>query len=422
LLAAVLVAFNPQFVFTSALVSNDGLLAALGAMLLWACLDRQLNIVRCVLLGLLFGLALLTKQSALLFGPLLVWAAWRNSEGQLGRWFAFCLVWGATALLVAGWWYLRNWQLYGDPFGLAVFKAEFATQPFAWRDPAAWGSALSQLFGSFWARFGWMSVRPPTWVIWFYSSLTLVALLGLVVREKQPTSWFGPALLTTMALLWTLSFALAAGLVAWQGRMLFPAISAIGLLLALGVNMKTPRLLLPISGMLLTLALLLPFITIAPAYEWRVLPPTTAQANLGKPTYARYAPSWKRGVELRGYRLAGTAQPGADLALTLTWHALEPLPINWTVFVHLVDNSNQIVAESNSIPQGGAFPMPRWNEGDWVADQHTISLPADLSAGEYRLLVGLYRADTRSQRREDVWAADGSDLGSYAILGTVTIE
>jgi hypothetical protein len=422
LLAAALVAFNPQFLFTSALVSNDGLLAALGAILLWACLDRQLTLSRCLLLGLLFGLALLTKQSALLFGPLLVWAAWRNSEGNLRRWFVFCLTWGATALLVAGWWYIRNWQLYGDPLGLAVFKAEFTTQPFAWHDPAAWVSALDQLFSSFWARFGWMSVRPPTWVIWFYSSLTLVALLGLVLPEKKTTSWPGPALLTAMALLWTLSFALTAGLVAWQGRMLFPAISAIGLLLALGVSNKIPRLLLPISGMLLTLALLLPFITIAPAYEWRVLPPATAQANLGEPTYARYAPSWKRGVELRGYRLGGTARPGADLALMLTWHALEPLPINWTVFVHLVDRNDQIVAESNSVPQGGAFPMPRWTEGDWVADQHTIPLPADLPAGEYRLLVGLYRADTRSQRREDVWAADGSDLGSYAILGTVTIE
>jgi hypothetical protein len=452
LLAAALVAFNPQFLFTSALVSNDGLLAALGAILLWACLDRQLTLPRCLLLGLLFGLALLTKQSALLFGPLLVWAAWRNSEGNLRRWFVFCLVWGATALLVAGWWYIRNWQLYGDPLGLAVFKAEFTTQPFAWHDPAAWVSALAQLHSSFWARFGWMSLQPTIWVIWFYNALTTIASIGLFWRLRDwrleirnsrvsqspnlpisnlQSSWLSPLILLAMAFAWTLSFALAAGLVAWQGRMLFPAISAIALLLSHGLSSILSKAkskqwqgyaLRSMLYALLVLALVLPFTVIAPAYQWRVLPPQVAQAELGQPVYARYAPSWKRGVELRGYRLGGTQRPATDLSVMLTWHALEPLPINWTVFVHLVDANDQIVAESNSIPQGGAFPMPRWSEGDWVADQHTIPLPAELPPGEYRLLVGLYRADTRSQRREDVWAADGSELGSYVELGEITIK
>lgn len=44
----------------------------------------------------------------------------------------------AGAMIIAGWWYLRNWQLYGDPLGLQAFRAEFTTQVFEVTNPAAW--------------------------------------------------------------------------------------------------------------------------------------------------------------------------------------------------------------------------------------------------------------------------------------------
>ncbi len=437
LLAAALIAFNPQFLFTSALVTNDALLAALGAAMLWLCLGPPLSVARALLLGLLFGAALLTKQSALLFGPLLLWASWHSSRGNLRRLIILALIWGCGALLVAGWWYIRNWQLYGDPLGLAIFRAEFITQPFVWRDPAAWWGAVAQLYSSFWARFGWMSLRPPGWLIWPYSAITIVAVLGWLRRPPalhgqssiMRSPWFGVALLAATALAWTLSFALTAGLVAWQGRMLFPAVSAIGLLLAHGLHKaigekqrtKTDRILLYLLPLGFCLALYLPFAVIGPAYEWRVLRPSIALSELGQPTYARYARSWKRGVELRGWRLEQQPRVGQDLALALTWHALEPIPVDWTVFVHLVDGVDQLVAESNSKPQRGAFPMPRWTAGDWVADQHNLALPADVPPGRYRLRVGLYRADDDDQEREAAWAADGTRLGDYAELGIIEI-
>jgi hypothetical protein len=465
LLAASLVAFNPQLLFTTALVSNDALLTALGAAVLWWCLKGRAEaelpggIGWAAVAGLLFGLALLTKQSALLLGPLLLWAGWRRAAGDLRRALLLTLSWGGVALIVAGWWFLRNLVLYGDLFGLAVFKSEFATQPFAWGDPVAWAGALTRLFSSFWGHFGWLSLPAPLWSLWLYGLLCLVAAAGLLravaarpLRVLLAGDWAGPPIAIAMALAWTLAFVATAGLVAWQGRMLFPALGAIALLLAAGLvetrrqgDKETRRQgdtlrqtqgaelveALPVSrspGLLLfalliplfALALFMPLGVIRPGYSWVALPPRAAEAQLGTPVFARYAASWERGVVLRGWRLGAAPAAGAALPVTLTWNSLEPVPRPWTVFVHLVDGSGAIVAESNSQPRGGALPFPLWTPGDWLADAHTLQLPADLAPGDYELRVGLYRPEKGGQRQQ-VWGEDGAQLGDLAVVGRVRV-
>jgi hypothetical protein len=484
MLAAAVVAFNPQFLFTSALVTNDMLLTALSAGLFWLCIattaagatvgnraigntsfgrpivNRQLVIVN-VLAGVLFGLALLTKQSALLLGPLLLWWGWTISGGNWRRVALHTALWLGTALLVAGWWYVRNWQLYGDLLGLADFRASYATQPFDWRSWSAWGSALAQLYGSFWARFGWLSLHPPAWVLWCSGVLVWLALAGgghlLPPSSAGPLSpadeargfrslWTPMYMLPLLALAWVVSFALVAGLVAWQGRFLFPALPAIALLLAAGltgfrVHRLDGRGWGVIPGLLFLLALYMPYGVIAPAYEWRVLPPVVAQQRIERPAYARYAKEWERGVELRGWRVShaqenGLPNPirpgegvraGQTISITLTWHALERVPPdrNWTVFLHLVDDAGEIVTEHNSIPQGGQMPMPLWTPGDWLEDTHPLVIPADLPAGAYTLRVGLYRPwqrDPRKGHRQEVWNAQGEHIGDYAEVGTLRVR
>ena len=76
--AAALVAFNPQFVFAGALVSNDALLFALSAALLLLCLmiveaagaPPRYRLALAAGAGLLLGLLLVTKQSAVALVPL----------------------------------------------------------------------------------------------------------------------------------------------------------------------------------------------------------------------------------------------------------------------------------------------------------------------------------------------------------------
>jgi 4-amino-4-deoxy-L-arabinose transferase-like glycosyltransferase len=473
LLAAALVALNPQFLFTSALVTNDALLAALGAGALWVAVERGAGNVGALergtleprtastaptlprsqalalsrsplLLGLLLGLALITKQSAVLLLPLLPLAAWRQAPGRRAR-LAYLALAGAVIVAVSGWWYARNAQLYGDALGLGAFRAEFTTQPWEWRDPAAWAGALWQLHESFWARFGWMSVRAPSGLYAAYALLALAAVAGLTgsaVAARRRGATLGIPLavwaLPPLALGWTLSFALTAGLVAWQGRFLFPAVAAVALLLARGLAFwlerrpptadrrpqigRLPRL---ASALLLAggavAAGALPFTTIVPSYTWRTLPPARAEAQLGTPAYLRFAENWKRGAELRGWRADGMLRAGGALTVTLTWHALEQVPRDWTVFLHLLDAGGEIVAENNTRPQDGAMPMRLWAPGDWVADPHPILLPATLPPGAYRLRVGLYRPDKADQRRQGVWDARGEFVGDEAILGEIQI-
>lgn len=441
LLAAGLVAFNPQFLFMSALITNDPLLTALSAVVLLLAVQaavRGMSTTRAALLGLALGLALITKQSALLLAPVALLAAGTGAlyrEGFTGGWRAAArhglrragLV-AAVAGLVSGWWYARNIQLYGDPLGLQLFRAEFVTQPFNASDPAAWSAAIGQLFASFWARFGWMNVFPPAWTIWCYAALTALALLALAWHRRQhrwqlATHW--PLLaLPALAFGWVVAFAFTAGLVAWQGRLLFPALPAIAIVLAIGLDTlanRVPRLVTSLAiSALCALALWMPLGVIRPAYPFYTLPEQVALERLGMPVYARFGLRGEPGAELRGWRLTGEPRPGNTIKVTLIWHALGRQNRDWTVFVHLVDASERIVAEDNRQPLDGAFPMTQWVAGDWIEDPHPLALPADLSPGQYRLRVGLYDREGEG-RRTGMFDAAGDLRGDYLELGTIRI-
>lgn len=471
--AAAVVALNPQFLFTSGLVTNDALLTALSALLLWLVLrptagERlalRTTIVHASVLGLVLGLALLAKQSALMLVPVALLGAARPGRQSLGRAVAGGLVALAVAALVCGWWYWRNLALYGDPLGLAVFQAEFAGQPFDPGSLAAWRGALAQLHGSFWARFGWMNVPPPGWVIGLFTAIELLALAGwlwrligsrqkiedgrstiedravgqmtsdprssLLCRELLMNGWWALVALPALALAWLLSFALTAGLVAWQGRLLFPALPAIAILLACGLaswqnrESRTKNHVWRTSVWFLVLScwfclvLWLPLGVIATAYPRQTLPEQAALAQLGTPVFGRLGLRGEPGAELRGWRLDGELRPGGAAELTLTWHALGRQNRDWTVFVHLVGASEQIVAQSNAQPRAGAFPMSQWVAGDWLHDQHAIALPAELVPGSYELRVGLY--DTRTGRRTGVFSQRGTLRGDYLALGQVEV-
>ena len=247
-LAAALVAFNPQFLFISAAVSNDNLVTALCAAGLWLCAallgGNPAPRLRWVgLLGLLVGLAALSKLSGLLLGglallTLLILARRLRSWGFLLR---GGVVVAGVALAVAGWWYWRNWRLYGDPLGLS---AMFAALP-ARAEPAGVAELVALAPGvwrSFWAVFGWFNIVADAWVYWLYSGLALAGVLGWVwIGSVRRRAWRGSLRWVPIALLVLWTGAVAVSLVRWaqinypQGRLLFPAIAAVMPLLAVGL-------------------------------------------------------------------------------------------------------------------------------------------------------------------------------------------
>nr|HRC77230.1 hypothetical protein [Kouleothrix sp.] len=93
---------------------------------------------------------------------------------------------------------------------------------------------------------------------------------------------------------------------------------------------------------------------------------------------------------------------------------------DWTVFVHLVGADDQIVAEDNTRPRGGVFPTTQWVAGDWIEDRHTLSIPASLAPGTYRLRIGLF--DEASQQRAGVFSRGGRLLGDHHLVGKIHVE
>ncbi len=94
-------------------------------------------------------------------------------------------------------------------------------------------------------------------------------------------------------------------------------------------------------------------------------------------------------IVLAGYdsKVTETGQ----LAVTLAWQALRrPEPeSHYQVFLHLLDEDGQIVAQSDAAP-GGGYATSQWLPQEVVIDTHTLVLPAGADRAAYRLRVGLY--------------------------------
>jgi hypothetical protein len=86
----------------------------------------------------------------------------------------------------------------------------------------------------------------------------------------------------------------------------------------------------------------------------------------------------------------GTLRPGETLRITFRWQALRPVQNRYSVFVHLVNASGQIVTQDDSEPARGSRPTTNWTAGEVISDAHALTVPADAAPGEYRVLVGLY--------------------------------
>lgn len=101
-------------------------------------------------------------------------------------------------------------------------------------------------------------------------------------------------------------------------------------------------------------------------------------------------------IELIGYRITDsdgidlpTLSPGQMATLTLYWRARETPEADYTIFVHLHDSSEAIVAQHDGQPEGGHYPTGIWGAGEVVATVHPLALPPD-TAGPYSIYTGMY--------------------------------
>ncbi len=265
--ACALVAFNPQFCFAASSVSNDGLAVFLAALLTYLGLKFAFNgrssvgPLHAALAGLVLGLASLAKLNTLVLGLFIlpciaVGYRWRPRASVLA--IGACLT---AAIAIAGWYFIRNALLFGDPFALETAKL---IKPYLVREAPLFSSYILSLratslipiaFRSFWACFGWMNVRVDPLIMRFFLGLSLAGGAGIpawLAFRPRPASARDPVRLSLVLLL-LFHFALSLGFMIRfnmtfpqpQGRYLFPSLPAIGVLLAIGIRFWIDALALP---------------------------------------------------------------------------------------------------------------------------------------------------------------------------------
>ncbi len=112
-------------------------------------------------------------------------------------------------------------------------------------------------------------------------------------------------------------------------------------------------------------------------------------------------------IALLGYDLV-------DDNLTLYWRALDALDERYTVFVHLLDASGNIVAQQDDEPQDGSAPTTSWLRGEVIADEHAVKIPN--TPGQYTVIVGMYQPATGARLVLD------DDKSDHVILQRITVN
>jgi hypothetical protein len=284
-LAMAAAAFIPTFLVISGSVTNDSLLITLSSAVLvwclWALRQRRIGWGSAGVIALLLALAALTKITGLvLYGVValaLALGIWRG-RGRLTARDGLRVAMAAllAGLLVAGWWYLRNVQLYGDPLAMAATGALWGRGVATPGLGLDLGADLLRMARTFWMMAGYLHapvLAPPAYNV-FVLLISLLGLAGLFaawrrMAASQRVAVFlllaSIALVAAYVVLGTLSVDIS------YGRLLLPALVAIAALLAMGwhalLRRWAPLVPLAMAGA----AALMPALVIAPAYPQALL-------------------------------------------------------------------------------------------------------------------------------------------------------
>lgn len=409
LAAAALTAFTPQFIFVSASVNNDNLAIFLAAVALWllaqACWGHPQRFPswrESVVLGVVLGLAALTKLNALGLWLLAVGVLGASAlrDGQMRQSVVRLAVMLLVAVAIAGWWYLRNWRLYGDLTGLTVFLQIVGprTRPLVLSDL---GTELTGLRASLVGVFGWFNLALPAWLyrLWDAFVITSIAGLGWRLWRRRRQATAETEVRTGVLVMFALWFALSAlAVLRWtsltpgaQGRLLMPALAGANIVLLFGWSRWWPGRRVwwaaPPAAMLILAVACLPLL-ILPAYQ---KPALIAAGRI--PPAAQIDPITIDGrIRLVGVEVtSGTVRPGELFDLTLYWEALEPVPYDASLFVHLLGSGQQAVGQLDTYPGWGTLPTSQWQVGPVIVDRYRLEVPGNVATPTLlKVDVGMY--------------------------------
>lgn len=425
LLALAMIALWPQFAYMSGVVTNDSLLFLLATISLWLLLRQLrggLTWLGAIVLGVVLGAALLVKINAvfLVFPVALAFAldrrAWRLAP--------LTLVIGA---LIAGWWFVRNFQLYGDPTGAkALFDMTQPGEAIGTGElvPEAAMAHLPFAYQTFWARFGDGRVPVGDPIYLFFLIITLASLSGVVVwlfrslhrwKQRDHLAVWQTLAVVTFVLAWLglLVYYSSRAVNGAQGRYLLPGVAGWGAVLAMGLGAWIPQRMrwpavLSTAGLMGGIAVASLFGYFLPSYR-----PTTAMTQIDHRLSLRYGDA----AELIGIEPELThARPGEMLRITLLWQAVKPTDASLRTYLHTQGSD---IIRRDSLPATGNLLSTSWLPGQTWAEQYLIVVPQDAEMQvAYSLVAGLYDPEAGAA----LPALDASGVEVTPAIGRIAIS
>lgn len=439
LAAAALNAFLPMFLFISGSVNNDNLSNLLGNLLTLLVVrllktHQRPSLRAYVILGVCTGAGLLAKLNLGFFIPVIALALLLQSI-RLKDWRPLIIggiVSGGLTILIAGWWYWHNWQLYNDPTGLDMFLQVVGRRAIPANLAQIWSERHS-FTQAYWGFFGGVNLPYPEVLYLVFNIMGGLGLLGallfvantLLRRQWSLERWL-PASIT---LLWPLVTFISylrwtAETPASQGRLIFVALSSLSIWMIFGLVWWLPSkrrefIALPVLAFFALVALLTPFLLIAPAYA------RPAQvSHTGSPLARFTEPAAHTGVlaVLDAAVQQPTVTPESYVMVDLTLTVQQPLTDDWSLFVHLVTPDGVIVGQRDVYPGGGTLATSDLPAGRTWLNPVAIWVPTAAYAPQtLNIVIGWYQLQTG----ERMTLPDGSEtmiVGSVQILPRADAE
>jgi 4-amino-4-deoxy-L-arabinose transferase-like glycosyltransferase len=438
-LATCIVAFNPLFAYVSVAITNDAWSAGGVAVAAWlfvrAVQADGARYGRWFIFGCAFGLASLTKYSALLLGVPVAIASLAWLKGQPTRtWLGVIGVAAVGALLTSGFWHGRNLLLYGE---LAPLRAMAAAIPSLLREaPLSAGEIvreLPQLARTYWGVFvGAAYTNAYYFIVQAFAILGLAGVALWLIRQRVWRTREAFILLCCGA--WVLATAI--GLLIWlrqvtfagQARLMLVAVPALAILIAFGWRRYWLAALTEAwrRGLALAACVALAALPLLPVpafrHDFETPRPMDPNTPIGRVLKARY----EDGMQIVGadFPHGATLPLSASLPVTLYLQADAVIPANRTLFVQLVGPQGEVLYQFDGLPYDGRHPTRQWRPGEMFADAFSITLKADAEVTPTptvaTLIAGFYPYD---QPKQPLIAYDGEGkpIGERVPLSKVRV-
>ena len=121
-------------------------------------------------------------------------------------------------------------------------------------------------------------------------------------------------------------------------------------------------------------------------------------------------------IGLEGYAFG---RQGDMVDVRLLWLARQPMEESYKVFIHVINDQGNLLAQVDSRPLNYADNTNRWLPGQVTYDQFEVPLPAEMPPGRYQVRVGLY--NEADGQRLPVLDASGQAVDNQVLLGEVTV-